>query len=915
MDQPILSQARAGFDTAKIVLRHCPPPYRAMVAICSDIDQTRIDVFREIHRFMNTREETCIGRGVGLDIADSLWMYKSPHSNVFRDNLAYFTDYGWTRPGPYADELMDYARAGWIDTLHTYGNFNLLPAHPSKFTREHAIHALDILEKNGVELRVWVNHGGRGNRQNIGDEAWYEGDDPESSAYHLDFLKDYGTEYIWSHAGADQLGAPSVVSARALRDGARMFGFPRLTIVRDCRAAAHLGKLRGFGYSEGAAGTRLHAWLPQALALQLGDEALGSLVEQRHLCVFAQHLGALAPMTTFDREMAAALRRLRRWQDDGLILVARTSRLLHYNRVRDHLRFKVVSGGDRLVIDIEAVEDPVRGRWLPELEDLRGVTFTIEARPGETDAWPGQPVALFLGGEPIAAHELATRHEEAGCRTIGIRWFEADAADYAMPFLVRERTSYLLWSRPAGDRAAADATRIVAALQQVDDVPQALQNGPGRSAVAAAIGGYGEGLAAATRALEQIGFTELRDGLDLGSGAGEWCLAFLRHSQRAVGIEPSAQLAAVARLAAERLGCAERVRFLEQPVEAIEPGGSSFDCAWCRSALTHADAETVLSQAGQRLGHNRSFYCSFAGEGQLLCDLGAALFGAAPEQAATPLGDLLAGYLRRCGVGRVPGSPRRLLDPDELLRACRTLGFSYLGQPGVHDGAAAYLGIPANFDLLVRKTQDPAEARAALLAAMVSAAPLAELELIAQSGCPGIVCDVLMAADTDRATPAARALLVRALIRAGRGGEDIADRLCHAAPLPPLTQGLYRHDRGEYARALKCYNALAADHPDKPFLIGSCHLDLRRWGAARRVFARAAGHGASNPREWVGLMAAHFNRADYDNARRAFRGLVASRPNAGAEDADIGAVPDDAARLPANIGRASAWWRAVRRRR
>jgi hypothetical protein len=418
-------------------------------------------------------------------------------------------------------------------------------------------------------------------------------------------------------------------------------------------------------------------------------------------------------------------------------------------------------------------------------------------------------------------------------------------------------------------------------------------------------------LAAATRALEQIGFTEIRDGLDVGSGAGDWCLAFLDHAERVVGVEPAAEQVEVARIAAQRLGRADRARFVQQPVERIEPGSEpfargSFDCAWCRGALTHLDIEMMLTRIGGALGNGRPFYCSYAGEGQLLHDLGAALYGNDPEEAADPLGDLLAGYLRRCGVSRVPGSKRRLLEPDELLRACRSMGFSYIGQPGIQDGVAAYLGLPGSFDLLVRKAQEPAEAKATLLESGEDAS-LEELELIARSGCPRLVCDVLAAQDPELADPAARDLFARALIRAGRGGEEQAASLCDAAPplVSPLAAGLFWHDRGDYVRATRCYKRLPKDHPDRAFLIGGCRLHQRHWTGARRIFTRAAERGSGAPREWVGLIAAYFNARDHHEAQRAFRRFAASRGFAAGNWGENDRVLERTARLGRgiNLGR------------
>ena len=49
--------AENSIDRAEVRLRRFPWPYRAMLAICSDIDHTRIDTFRSTHRFLNTIEK------------------------------------------------------------------------------------------------------------------------------------------------------------------------------------------------------------------------------------------------------------------------------------------------------------------------------------------------------------------------------------------------------------------------------------------------------------------------------------------------------------------------------------------------------------------------------------------------------------------------------------------------------------------------------------------------------------------------------------------------------------------------------------------------------------------------------------------------------------------------------------------
>src|SRR3954447_3168247 len=105
-----------------VALLRFPPPYRSMVAISTDIDHTTITSFRETHRFLNTVGETSMGPGLGLDIANSMWLYTSrPRRGrpALHREISYFAGSDWTRRSRVADELIAYAHAGWIDTLHS----------------------------------------------------------------------------------------------------------------------------------------------------------------------------------------------------------------------------------------------------------------------------------------------------------------------------------------------------------------------------------------------------------------------------------------------------------------------------------------------------------------------------------------------------------------------------------------------------------------------------------------------------------------------------------------------------------------------------------------------------------------------------------------------------------------------------
>ncbi|MCX5673851.1 MAG: hypothetical protein NTX87_02485 [Planctomycetota bacterium] len=66
-------------------LRRLPYPYRAMLTICSDLDDTTDGrVYCEILRFLNTTEATAMGPGLGLEVANSIYFDMPP------DQFAYW---------------------------------------------------------------------------------------------------------------------------------------------------------------------------------------------------------------------------------------------------------------------------------------------------------------------------------------------------------------------------------------------------------------------------------------------------------------------------------------------------------------------------------------------------------------------------------------------------------------------------------------------------------------------------------------------------------------------------------------------------------------------------------------------------------------------------------------------------------
>lgn len=402
-------------DSSKIrsdvKLRKFPFPFKAMLAIANDVDEEQIDQFRELHRFFNTREATRMGEGLGLDIGDSFWMY-GPHDY---DLLTYWKGYDWNSKN-HAEELLRYIKCGWIDSIHSFGDYNQQMA----FTREHAIQAINELQKQDIRLKVWINHGNSNNIQNFPgaflthhSASHLQGDLPGARGYHTDLTIPWGIQFVQDGTLNDQLGHDSVLRPVSLWDGQQIWGFRRLEARRESPWR------KGLRMALARWGIELTYWNwhPERLGEQLSQENLDSLVFNQHFGIVGQHLGIRR--TDLNRSAIEGLLRLKQKNQSGEILVARLSRLLEYNRVHQHLEYRAFNHEQTTVIDIRSVDDPVFGAFVPALEQVRGISFYGSFDPEHT--------RLCLAGTELSEDSLIRSSRD---QVIGVRWFEPDYRDY-----------------------------------------------------------------------------------------------------------------------------------------------------------------------------------------------------------------------------------------------------------------------------------------------------------------------------------------------------------------------------------------------------------------------------------------------------------------------------------------------------
>jgi hypothetical protein len=340
-----------------VALRPFPYPYRAMLAICSDLDETPDrEVYWEIARYLNSDGPTRMGPGLGLEVGNSIYFDMAP------DQFAY-----WNTDDQGRAMVRELVRSGHIDCIHSYGDLAT--------TRAHAGRALEELQRHGCRLEVWIDHAVA--PSNFGADIMRgRGDLPGAAVYHADLTCDFGIRYVWRGRITSVIGQDVPRSLRDLFDprhasvsahtlakewakgwlgrmGSRKYGIhpsnPVLCPVklRDGRPVWEF--LRANPYWGGVENAATAAGLAQVLRPQFLD----ALVKRGGVVLVYTHLGKVTdgrePLPPATRD---ALRLLASYRDQGHILVTTTRRLLDWCRRKREARIEASEDRDSLHVNV-----------------------------------------------------------------------------------------------------------------------------------------------------------------------------------------------------------------------------------------------------------------------------------------------------------------------------------------------------------------------------------------------------------------------------------------------------------------------------------------------------------------------------------------------------------------------------------
>jgi hypothetical protein len=104
------------------------------------------------------------------------------------------------------------------------------------------------------------------------------------------------------------------------------------------------------------------------------EDALNDLCARHGTSIMYIHW-TVEPPRVFTTKGLEGLETLKRFRDAGRVWVAPTSEILRFTFVRAYLEYTSRREGDRRVIAIDRVNDPLGKPFVPTLEDLGGISF------------------------------------------------------------------------------------------------------------------------------------------------------------------------------------------------------------------------------------------------------------------------------------------------------------------------------------------------------------------------------------------------------------------------------------------------------------------------------------------------------------------------------------------------------------
>jgi hypothetical protein len=399
-----------------INLRKYPYPYQAMLAICSDLDETpNQEIYFETARYLNTTEETFLGKGVGLEVGNTIYFDMPAH------NFSYTNSDEDGR-----EKVQQLIQSGHIDCLHSFGDFVTSRKNIEKYW--------SAIRQGERKIEVWVDHAQAATNL---DNGIMQGQGAEicAAAYHADLTVQSGDlSFVWKGRVTSCVAQNvprsyvSIFNWKQFRASSKtiLFEFIKGWLARlgNQKYAMHSANkvLRKTTLIDGTPVLEFMRCNPSWGGVSMFDTARGihniltpavlnTLVKNQGCSIFYSHLGkVLSEQEPFSEQTRQAFELLARYQQKKRILVTTTRRLLGYNRTVDELDFVVKLQEDETQIHLTTAYCG---------EDLHGLTWYVD-KPEKT--------SLYVNGEKYLNLQI-NQPDQTNCSSVSIAWLPLNYPD------------------------------------------------------------------------------------------------------------------------------------------------------------------------------------------------------------------------------------------------------------------------------------------------------------------------------------------------------------------------------------------------------------------------------------------------------------------------------------------------------
>jgi len=384
--------------------------------------------------------------------------------------------------------------------------------------------------------------------------------------------------------------------------------------------------------------------------------------------------------------------------------------------------------------------------------------------------------------------------------------------------------------------------------------------------------------------IERIGFVKGENAIDVGSGAGHWCMALAQFNKHVVGIDLNVEYIQISEIMACNFPNGARIRFIQGTAEKINYPDLFFDYLICHGVLMFTNHEIAIKEFSRIMRANGKIYIGYSGYGWYLhyiIKLG--LIDNNMNRIKTGIKVLLNSFKYKYGLYdfRKPWLSMPLEDLEKLLNR---FNFKIIDTPLLQDGFHDFISYQATYDLVAVKTED--QETDWMTAPDISDENLDEkLKNLIKIGLPNRVSAFIESNKLDHSNERKwKFILAEAYIKEGKQeySNAILSTLKPESPYEFLIFGLNDQLNKNYSNAISYYSRVwEVDIPSVKFLRAECLRNMNQIEDARDSYADIIQEEKLALPAWIGLMACSFDFAGIQDLKRVVKSFLTTLINSG----------------------------------